>query len=164
MRRDTNALAPAAAAQTPVEPRHGAYNVQRFLRPWRWGDATDKWSLGETQGHVADIFGMVDTLEGKVTGLDGKVTALDDKVTALADQMKVVLEKLEAAEKEKQKKKETKEKERKAKEKKEKDEKENDLIGPLDILPAFSTSAAHASQQPFPPPAAQANPPGLSHG
>jgi hypothetical protein len=35
--------------------------------------------------------------------------------------MKVVLEKLEAAEKEKQKKKETKEKERKAKEKKEKD-------------------------------------------
>ena len=40
--------------------------------------------------------------------------------------MKVVLEKLEAAEKEKQKKKETKEKERKAKEKKEKDEKEND--------------------------------------
>ena len=73
------------------------------------------WSLGETQGHVADIFGMVDTLEGKVTGLDVKVTALDDKVTALADQMKVVLEKLEAAEKE-----------RKAKEKKEKDEKEND--------------------------------------
>ena len=35
-------------------------------------------------------------------------------MTALADQMKVVLEKLEAAEKEKQKKKETKEKERKA--------------------------------------------------
>jgi hypothetical protein len=137
---------PQRRPRSPVEPRR---RLQRFLRPWRWGDARYKWSLGETQGHVTNIFGMVDTLEGKVTGLDGKVTALDDKVTALADQMKVVLEKLEAAEKEKQKKKETKEKERKAKEKKEKDEKENDLIGPLDILPAFSTSAAHASPAAF---------------
>ena len=115
---------PRPPQRRPRLSQEGAYNVSCAhgddgapLPLNGGGDARYKWSLGETQGHVADIFGMVDTLEGKVTGLDVKVTALDDKVTALADKMKVVLEKLEAAEKEKQKKKETKEKERKAKEK-----------------------------------------------
>ena len=55
--------------------------------------------------------------------------------------MKVVLEKLEAAEKEKQKKKETKEKERKAKEKKEKDGKEK----------ARSISSQHSARAPRTP-------------
>ena len=85
MRRDTNALAPAAAAQTPL-PGCQDKAPTTFPAPMEMGrrQISGAWERRRGTWPISLRHGG-HTLEGKVTGLDGKVTALDDKVTALAD-------------------------------------------------------------------------------